>query len=506
MVSENQNLVGGYELKNCIATGNSTQIWEVTQQGGSFPLAMKLLLPDAHKSAPEKAVLKHEYKVGAALEHPNFLRFHQLEMNRDHGFFVMDYFRAPSLKTQLAANRAQTQSRFQKISEQLCQAFTHLHELGYLHRDIKPENILVNKAGEVRVIDFSLASKIGGMFGSKSKVIKGTRTYIAPETILKKKLTVQTDIYSLGVSLYELATGTAPFAGLSPGDLLAKHLSEDPAPPSAVNKNVAPELDQVLLRMLAKKPADRPAEMREVQSALRSVRCFIEDPYELHERLIREAKDKESLSVDKRLDSRADADRVSRGLAAPAKHVKKAKGKTASMEEMTVPTKKNSQPEPAPPQQPMPPQMPYGMPAPGMMMPPGPPMPYPPGMMPQMPMPQMPMPQPPMQQPPMQQPPMPHQPMQQPPMQPPVGQPPQQQPPQQQQPQVPQPPPQQPVQPPAQQPPAQQPPQQQQPAAQRPPGTPPVRLPLERPAPPPMPENPEVDDDLDYMTELPDIA
>jgi serine/threonine protein kinase len=479
-VSENQNLVGGYELKNCIATGNSTQIWEVTQQGGTLPLAMKLLLREAHKDAQEKAVLKHEFKIGSSLDHPNFLRFHQMEVNRDHGFFVMDYFRAPSLKTQMAGNRPQTQSRFQKIADALCQAFAYLHEKGWLHRDIKPENILVNKAGEVRVIDFNLTCRIGGLFGGKNKVIKGTRTYIAPETILKKKQTIQTDIYSLGVTLYELVTGVPPFAGLSPNDLLAKHLSEQPAPPSAENPNVAPELDQVLLRLLAKKPKDRPADMREVQAALRSVRCFVEDPYELHERRVREAKEKESLSVDKRLDSRADHDRVSRGLAAPVKHVNKKKGKTASMEALSEVKKKSSDAsqQPAAPV----PHMPYGMPQPmpGMMMPPQQQMPFPmphPGMMPHMPM-QMPHPAP-------QMPPGPH-PMQQPGGTQPV--PPQPVPPQQ----VPQ------QQPPAQQQPAQQPPAQQQPA--------PVRLPLERPVPPPMPENPEADDDLDYMTELPDIA
>lgn len=336
-MSENQNVVGGYELKNCVASGASTQIWEVAQQGSTTPLAMKLLLPDAFKDPEAKAVLKHEYKVGSVFEHPNLVRLHKLEVNRDHGFYIMDYFRAPSLKAQISANLAETQSRFKKIAEAVCQALVHMNEKGWLHRDIKPDNILVNKTGEVRVIDFSLSTRLATglmkLLSGKQKAIMGTRTYIAPEIILKNPPTAQSDIYSLGVTFYEIVTGAPPFAGLSPSDLLKKHISEAPAPPSLMNPNVTSELDSVILKMLAKKPKDRYAEMREVMSALRNVKCFKEDPYELFERKVKEAKANESLSVDKRLDSRADADRVSRGIAAPAKP-SKGKRLTAPIGEM----------------------------------------------------------------------------------------------------------------------------------------------------------------------------
>ncbi len=372
-MAENQNLVGGYELKNCIASGSSTQVWEVVEQGGTVPLAMKLLLPDSLKDAEAKAVLKHEFKVGSQLEHPGFVRFHKLEINRDHGFLLMDYFRAPSLKAQLSANLPETQSRLKKVVEAVCQAFVHLNEKGWLHRDIKPDNILVNKTGEVRVIDFSLASRnatgVMKLLAGKQKNIMGTRTYIAPEIILRRPPTVQSDIYSLGVTLYEMVTGGPPFAGLSPNDLLKKHLSEEPAPPSVVNRNCTPELDMVLMKMLSKKPKDRPQEFRDVMSLFRNCRVFLEDPVELHEKKVREAKANESLSVDKRLDSRADADRVSRGLAAPEKP-KKGKRLTAPIGEIAPVKKPGSAPAAAQPAATTP-QVPYGMP--GMM----------PGMMPQ---------------------------------------------------------------------------------------------------------------------------
>ena len=418
-MSDNQTVVGGYELKNCVATGASTQIWEVTQVGANVPFAMKLLLPEALKDAEKKAVLKREFKIGSGFEHPNLIRYHRIEVTRDHGFFIMDYFRAPSLKAQISANLAETQSKLKKIVEASTQAFVHMNEKGWLHRDIKPDNILVNKTGEVRVIDFSLACRIVSgvmkLVAGKQKNIMGTRTYIAPETILKKTPTVQSDIYSLGVTLYEIITGAPPFAGLSPSDLLKKHIGEAPAPPSISNANVTPELVIVILKMLAKKPKDRFTDMREVMSVFRNLKCYKEDPLELYERKVKEAKANESLSVDKRLDSRADADRVSRGIAAPAKATK-GKRLTAPIGEMEAVKKLAPGGKPAAantPAQPVQqivqvvmPQMPYGMPQapmpgmmyPGMMGPQQPMMPmpgYPMGMPPQPGMPQSGMPMPP---------------------------------------------------------------------------------------------------------------
>lgn len=494
-MSESQTLIGGYELRNCVASGASTQIWEVTQQGSTTPFAMKLLLPDSLKDAAIKNVLKHEFKVGASLEHPNIIRFHKIEITRDHGFFIMDYFRAPSLKAQISANLAETQSRFKKIVEAICQALVHLNEKGWLHRDIKPDNILVNKTGEVRLIDFSLAVRIASgimkLMGGKQKSVMGTRTYIAPEIILKNPPTVQSDIYSLGVAFYEIVTGTPPFAGLNPNDLLKKHISETPAPPSIVNPNVTTELDAIILKMLSKKPKERPADMREVMSVFRSVRCFVEEPAELHDRKTKEAIANESLSVDKRLDSRADADRVSRGIAAPLKP-KKGKRLTAPIGEMEAVKKTGAKAAAAPqnhPQAPgmpmmpgMMPQMPFGMMPgmayPGMMMPQQ----MMPGMQPyQMGMPgQQPMMVPPQQFPPQEMPPMPGpaepsaaHPSQKPVVQAPTAEPDVE---------------------------SASPPAREEPVRK-------ILLPLERRLPKAAsPDDPEVHADLDFMTELPDVS
>ena len=319
-VAEGQVTVGSFELHNCIASGNSTQIWEVAEQGTPMRLAMKLLLEQSHKEKAEKDLLKHEFKVGSALEHPGFLRFHQIEVNRDHGFFTMDFVRSPSLKQQITGSLPVIQSSFRKMAESLCRAYQFMHEQGWIHSDIKPDNILVNKTGEIKIIDFSLTSRvksgIGKLLGGKQP-IRGTRNYLAPETILKKPADQKTDLYSLGVTLYEVLTGSLPFAGSTPSQLLMKHVGKQPAPPSVTNPNVTHELDDVILKMLAKKPADRFESMQEAGVAIRGMKCFVKDPVELHESMMREEKEQSNLSLDKRLDSRADAERTAQGITTP---------------------------------------------------------------------------------------------------------------------------------------------------------------------------------------------
>ena len=393
-MSEGEITVGGYQLKNCIASGSHTQIWEVTAMGSSMQLAMKLMLDESRKKSVQKAVLKHEYKVGNSLDHPSFLRFHDIEMNRDHAFFVMDYFRSPSLKHQITSNLIATQAAFSKLASFLAHAYFLMHEAGWLHRDIKPDNILMNRTGECRVIDFSLASRVKGalgkMLGGKEKQIQGTRTYIAPETIMRKPATEQTDMYSLGVTFFEILTGAPPFAGDTPNALLKKHLAEAATAPSFINKNVTKDLDRIILRMLDKKPENRFQTMQELESALRSAKCFEVDPQQLLDDKARKEKELAAQSVDKRLDSRADADRTEKGIVIPAKKKKK-REMTASMKrdealraksqaekdarKGTVAPAESAAPPSQPPLQPNYPVPPMQMPHPGAPMPPIQPMP-----------------------------------------------------------------------------------------------------------------------------------
>jgi eukaryotic-like serine/threonine-protein kinase len=399
-------IIDDYLLLNHISTGSSTQVWEASDKGGGDRrYAMKVMLPEALAQSERRAVLKHEAKLAERFEHPNLVRFQKLVLNKKRGYILMEYFRAPNLKTQIQAELTSVQARFTRLVEQLCQVLGYLHGQGYVHRDIKPDNILFNKASELKLIDFSLTTKAAGavakMLGSKEKVIQGTRTYIPPEAILKAPITPQSDIYSLGVTLFEVLTGDPPFRGSSPDDLLKKHLTGQVPEPSGFNANVTPEMDRMILKMLAKNPKKRHQDTHEVMAEFRNIKPFKEDVLEVDRRRKAAEAERYKTTLDKagRLDSRADHERQQYFKANPDLVVKEAPktaapqpaktAKVADTKAASSPAKPTAAATPA-----RPPQPGAQQPArPAQAQPPARPQPVQPPM-PQQPMPQQPMPQP----------------------------------------------------------------------------------------------------------------
>jgi serine/threonine-protein kinase len=310
-------IIDDYQLLNHISTGSSTQVWEATDKGGGGErrYAMKVMLPEALAQSEMRSVLKHEAKLAERFDHPNIVRFYKFVLNKKRGYILMDYFRAPNLKVQIQSELVSVQARFARLVEQLCQVLGYLHGQGWVHRDIKPDNILFNKASELRLIDFSLTTRAAGavakMLGAKERVIQGTRTYIPPEAILKKPVTPRSDIYSLGVTLFEVLAGEPPFRGSSPDDLLKKHLIGQIPEPSAFNPNVTPEMDRMILKMLSKNAAKRQQDTHEVMAEFRNIKAFKEDVLEVDRRRKLEEAERYKTTLDKagRLDSRADHER-----------------------------------------------------------------------------------------------------------------------------------------------------------------------------------------------------
>ncbi|MGC1274368.1 MAG: protein kinase [Planctomycetaceae bacterium] len=360
-MSDAELRIDDYLLVNLIASGHASQVWEVHDAGGQG-YAMKLLLPDAFKNQDQINVLKHEAKVGQQFDHPNLIRSIKFVKTKTHCYKLMELFRCPSLKNMLQSESTAVQSRFSRLVEQLCIALGYMHDKGWLHHDLKPDNILFSKASELKLIDYSLAMRrqggLGKVFAGKVKVVQGTRTYIAPETIRKQYPTVQSEIYSLGVTLFEVLTGQPPFVGNTPNDLLIKHLSAKPPEPSIFNPNVTPEADKAILRLLSKKPAHRPKDMAEVGAEFRSLKIFKRDPIELAAEEDQMRKEEGlGLSAKSRLDSRADAARTAAGIAPPPRPeprkpspaaLKAAKGKGSPTDQPAYPQPQYAPGQPAP--------------------------------------------------------------------------------------------------------------------------------------------------------------
>lgn len=310
-------VIDKYKLLNCISSGQHSQIWDCVEAAGNTGrhFAMKLLQEKAMADKAQIVSLKHEYTVGTTLGHPNILKYVELSVKKGRAYFVMELFTSPNIKQLLYADVGAMQNRTHRVVELTALALEHMHQKGWIHRDIKPDNILATKGGDVRLIDFSLTCKPPSFFakylGSKPP-IQGTRTYMSPEQIMRKPVSFQTDMYSLGITLFEMLTGQPPFKGATPQDLLVRHVAEPAPAPSFFNRNVTEDADKIVERMLKKKPTDRYESMGEFLAEFRKTTLFKEQPKDSSE-LKAEADAKHVADTDNRLDSRADAKRRAMG-------------------------------------------------------------------------------------------------------------------------------------------------------------------------------------------------
>lgn len=277
-MSKMPDYLGRYRVAKFIRAGNSTQIWEAIKEDGSGRCVLKILNRQLWGNREEIGFLRHEYEVAAKLNHPNIIRVYEFNTDGKISYLALETFTDQNVK-QVFRDRGHVAllPQFQRIVEQAASALEHLHQKGWVHCDVKPDNFLLNAAGELKLIDFSIAQKmskgIGALFRKRGPV-QGTRSYMAPEQIRNESLDARADVYSLGCVLYELLAGKQPYSGDSPNDLLNKHLKA-PIPSVLVsNDNVTAEFADCIRLMMSKDRARRPASMTEVLKQVRTVRIF----------------------------------------------------------------------------------------------------------------------------------------------------------------------------------------------------------------------------------------
>ncbi len=273
-----EEVIGGYKLLKHMVTGQTSQVWEVVEGQSHRHFAMKLLLPEKAREPEHRRFLIHEAEVGKQLAHPNIIKIVAVGRDRTNPYFVMEYFPAGNLKLRIMRKDFTfIHDRAQDILKQWSTGLAFMNAKGWVHRDVKPDNILVNSAGELRIIDFALAQRIPSgllkLFRRRQKP-QGTRSYMSPEQIRGLPIDGRADIYSFGASAYELITGRPPFRAASNQELLNKHISEKPASPRLYNPDVTEEFADLVLQMLAKKKEDRPRDFHEVLMKMRGMRIF----------------------------------------------------------------------------------------------------------------------------------------------------------------------------------------------------------------------------------------
>lgn len=258
---------GRYQINDRIGIGGMAEVYRAQDNVLGRSVAVKVMLPQ-YASDPDFARrFRQEAAAAANLQSPYIVNVYDWGQDDDTYYIVMELVRGSDLKTAIQQRGAINQRKAAEIGAQVCQALTVAHNQDIIHRDIKPQNIMVQPDGNAKVMDFGIARAKNSVNDQTSSVL-GTAHYISPEQAQGKELTAASDIYSLGIVLYEAVTGHLPFDGPDAVGVALKQVKEYPAPPSEVNPDVDPALEDIIMTALEKDPAHRFATANDMRLAL----------------------------------------------------------------------------------------------------------------------------------------------------------------------------------------------------------------------------------------------
>ena len=265
---EEQRVLGGrYLLKDKVGTGGMASVYRAQDMTLDRTVAVKIMLPQYAADATFAARFKQEAQAAAGLSSPYIVGVYDWGKDGDTYYIVMEYLRGTDLKSGIRSHGALDPKKVAQIGSQICGALSVAHKHEIIHRDIKPQNIMVLPDGNIKVMDFGIARAKNSHLTQDNNVL-GTAHYVSPEQTRGQALGPTTDIYSLGVVMYECATGRVPFDGDDAITVALKQVKEIPVPPSKVNPRVDPDLERIILSCMEKDPANRPQSADELRQLL----------------------------------------------------------------------------------------------------------------------------------------------------------------------------------------------------------------------------------------------
>jgi serine/threonine-protein kinase len=257
---------GRYRIVAALGRGGMGEVYRADDLKLGQAVALKFLPDRMAKDDRWLARFRSEVTIARRVSHPNVCRVHDIGDVAGHHFLTMEYIDGEDLASLLRRIGRLPEDKGIELSRQLCLGLAAAHDQGVLHRDLKPHNVMIDGRGQVRITDFGLAGLSEEISPQDSR--SGTPAYMAPEQLAGKGVSVKSDLYALGLVLYEMFTGKPAFQGSGLGELLHQHERQTPTSPTTVVKGLDPALERAILRCLEKDPAKRPSSAMAVAASL----------------------------------------------------------------------------------------------------------------------------------------------------------------------------------------------------------------------------------------------
>lgn len=251
-------------IDSAVAVSGMASIFRATDLRTNQTVAIKVPLPEIECDPVFFERFQREAQIGREMFHPGVMKVMPDESN-GRVYMVMEWVEGRLLREILAVEGTLSQERAIRVTVALCSALDYIHSRGVAHRDLKPENVMVDAQDRVKLIDFGIAARTGARrltFGKFSQLM-GTPEYISPEQVNGKRGDARSDIFALGVMLYEMLTGRTPFQGETPLAVMNSRLNSNPIPPRDVNPNISLQLQEIIYRALERDRAHRYAKATE---------------------------------------------------------------------------------------------------------------------------------------------------------------------------------------------------------------------------------------------------